>query len=97
MYKKEVSSIWVWWFMPVILATGAAEIRKIKVQGQLKQIVLEILTQKYPIQVVEHLPSKRESSCSTAKKKIQGWPGLYNKTLSQKTKKKTDQRSSHGS
>jgi hypothetical protein len=35
------------WFTPVILATQEAEIRRIMVQSQLRQIVLETLSQKY--------------------------------------------------
>jgi hypothetical protein len=57
------------WLMPVILTTWEAEIRRIMVQCQLKQIVHETLSQKYPThkragkvtQVVEHLPSKYEA------------------------------------
>jgi hypothetical protein len=37
-----------WLFIPVILATQEAEIRRIKVQSQPKQIVLKILSPKYP-------------------------------------------------
>jgi hypothetical protein len=67
--------------MPVILATQEAEIRKITVQSQPKQIVHETLSQKYPTrnrtggvsQAVEHRPSKKEtlslSSNSTAARK----------------------------
>jgi hypothetical protein len=36
--------------MPVILATQEAEIRRIKVEGQPRQIVLKTLSQKYPTQ-----------------------------------------------
>jgi hypothetical protein len=36
--------------MPVILATQEAEIRRIAVQSQREQIVLETLSQKYSIQ-----------------------------------------------
>jgi hypothetical protein len=67
------------WFIPVIVANQEAEIRRIAVQSQLQQIVLETLSQKYPTQkragrvaqVVESLPSKQEapsSNPSTTKK-----------------------------
>jgi hypothetical protein len=54
------------WFMPVILATREAEIRKIILRSQPRQIVLLTLSQKCPTQkraggvaqVVERLPSK---------------------------------------
>jgi hypothetical protein len=36
--------------MPVILATQEAEIRRIVVQGQPRQIVCETLSRKYPTQ-----------------------------------------------
>jgi hypothetical protein len=39
-----------WWLTPVILATPEAEIRRIKVGGQLGQILLQTLSQKYPTQ-----------------------------------------------
>jgi hypothetical protein len=35
-----------WWFMPVILGTKEAEIRKITVQSQPRQTVCETLSQK---------------------------------------------------
>jgi hypothetical protein len=65
--------------MPVILATQEAEIRRIKVRSQLRQIVYKTLSWKYPIQerasgvtqVVECLLSKIEalsSNRSAAKK-----------------------------
>jgi hypothetical protein len=38
------------WLTPVILATQEAEIRRIKIQGQPRQIVCNILSQKYPAQ-----------------------------------------------
>jgi hypothetical protein len=39
-----------WWLMPVIPATQEAEIRRIVVLSQLRQIVCEILSQKNPSQ-----------------------------------------------
>jgi hypothetical protein len=64
---------------PVILATWEAEIRNIMVHSQPRQIVCEILSQKYPTQnraggvaqAVLCLPSKNEalsSNPSTARK-----------------------------
>jgi hypothetical protein len=55
--------------MPVIPATQEAEIRRIEVQSQPRQIVLETLPQKYPTQkraggvaqMVKYLPSKCEA------------------------------------
>jgi hypothetical protein len=38
------------WLMPVVLATQETEIRRIKVQGQLEQIVPETLSRKNPSQ-----------------------------------------------
>jgi hypothetical protein len=38
-----------WWFMPVILATQEAEIRRITIRSQLRQIVLKTLSRKIPI------------------------------------------------
>jgi hypothetical protein len=40
-----VSQAGSWWLMPVILAPWEAEIRRIAVQGQLRQIVHETLSQ----------------------------------------------------
>jgi hypothetical protein len=37
-----------WWFTPIILATQEAEIRRIMVQSQSKQIVHKTLSQKKP-------------------------------------------------
>jgi hypothetical protein len=39
-----------WWLTPVILATQEAEIRRIAVEGQPRQIDHETLSQKYPAQ-----------------------------------------------
>jgi hypothetical protein len=39
-----------WWLMPVILSIQEAEIRRILVQSQSREIVLETLSQKYPSQ-----------------------------------------------
>jgi hypothetical protein len=39
-----------WWLTPIILATKAAEIRRIMVQNQPGQIVHETLSQKNPLQ-----------------------------------------------
>jgi hypothetical protein len=38
------------WLIPVILATQEAEIRRIEVQSQLRQLVLETLSQRNPLQ-----------------------------------------------
>jgi hypothetical protein len=40
----------LWWFTPVILATQEAEIKRIAVQSQPRQIVRETLPQKKPSQ-----------------------------------------------
>jgi hypothetical protein len=39
-----------WWLTPVMLATQEAEIRRIMVQSQPRQIVCETLSQKHPTQ-----------------------------------------------
>jgi hypothetical protein len=39
-----------WWLTPVILATWEAEIRRIAVRSQCRQIVLKTLSPKYPTQ-----------------------------------------------
>jgi hypothetical protein len=56
--------------MPVILATQEAEIRRMAVQSQPRQIVFKTLSQKYPSQkgLAEWLKAL-SSSPSTAKKK----------------------------
>jgi hypothetical protein len=66
--------------MPVILAAQEAEIRRIVVQSQPRQIVHETLSQKYSsqnraggvAQVVEHLLRKHEALSAKGKKKQQG-------------------------
>jgi hypothetical protein len=59
--------------VPVILATQEAEIRRITVQSQPGQIILQTLSQKYPTQnrtggvaqAVESLPSKYNALVQT--------------------------------
>jgi hypothetical protein len=61
-----------WWLMPVILATQGAEIRRVVVRSQPRQIVPKPLSPKYPTpertggaaQEVEYLPGKREAQRS---------------------------------
>jgi hypothetical protein len=43
--RKELGH---WWLTPITLATQEAEIRRIQDQGQLRKIIHEILSQKYP-------------------------------------------------
>jgi hypothetical protein len=43
-FKKELARHW--WLTPIILATQKAEVRRIKVQSQPRQIVHETLSQK---------------------------------------------------
>jgi hypothetical protein len=78
------------WFIPVILATQEAEIRRLMVQSQLGQIACETLSWKYPtqkwagrvVQVVECLPSNHEAPSSNLKaktktKKLATWRTGY--------------------
>jgi hypothetical protein len=53
-----------WWLTSVILATQEAEIRRIMVPNQPRQIVREIISQKYPSQrgLAEWLKVKALSS-----------------------------------
>jgi hypothetical protein len=46
MLSQKTNQARSWWLIPVILATQEAEIRRIKVRGQLRQIVRETLSQK---------------------------------------------------
>jgi hypothetical protein len=70
--KKEEEEAECWWLIPIILATQEAKIKRITVQDQPKQIVLETLSQKHPTQrkvgkvahMGEHLPRKCEALCS---------------------------------
>jgi hypothetical protein len=48
--QEAVVIVGHWWLMPVVLATQQAEIRRITVQSQPRQIVHETLSQKYLIQ-----------------------------------------------
>jgi hypothetical protein len=48
--RKGVPRAGHWWLTPVILTTQEAEIRRIVVQSQPRQIVLETLSQKNPLQ-----------------------------------------------
>jgi hypothetical protein len=40
---KKRQPVWLWWLMPVILTTWEAEIRRIEVPSQLRQIVFYIM------------------------------------------------------
>jgi hypothetical protein len=48
--KKSTGSAQQWWLTPVIPATQEAEIRRITVQSQPRQIVHKTLSQKNPSQ-----------------------------------------------
>jgi hypothetical protein len=73
---------------PVILAAQEAEIRRITVWGQPRQIVCETLSWKYSTQkraggvaeVVECLPSKRETLCSNLRTAPKRGKRLYSST-----------------
>jgi hypothetical protein len=78
--SKEVTIAGCWWLMLVSLATQEAEIRRIEVESQSGQIVLETLSQKYltqnragrVAQVLKYLAIKCEALSSnprTTKKK----------------------------
>jgi hypothetical protein len=83
LFIQKRSNARCWWLTPVILAQEA-EIRRIAVQSQPKQIVPKNLSCKYPsqnrpdgvAQVVESLPSKCEalSSNSSIIKKKEPYP-----------------------
>jgi hypothetical protein len=45
--KKEEEEAGSWWLKPVVLATQEAEIRRIRVQSQPRQIAQETLSQKH--------------------------------------------------
>jgi hypothetical protein len=71
-FTQELCCARCWWLTLIILATQEAEIRKITVQGQARQIVCKTLSQKYSTQnraggvaqEVEQLPSKCEALSS---------------------------------
>jgi hypothetical protein len=48
--EKTPSQAMCWWLMPVILASQEAEIKRIKVRGQPRQIVCETLSRRNPTQ-----------------------------------------------
>jgi hypothetical protein len=87
------------WLMPVILAIQEEKIRRITVRGQSRQVVHEMLSQKYSTykragkvaQVVESLPSKCEALVQTP---IPPKRNKENKTKSKSccTSKETDTR-----
>jgi hypothetical protein len=58
--QKKKDKAWCQWLTLVILTTLEAEIRRIEVRGQTKQIILETLSWKHPTQKKElvewHLP-----------------------------------------
>jgi hypothetical protein len=62
------------WLTPVILATQKTEIRRIAVQGQPRQVVLETLSQKNPSQkrvggVVQGIDPEFKPQSATKKKR----------------------------
>jgi hypothetical protein len=76
--KYIISQTGCQWLTPVILATEEAEIRRIMVQSQPRQIVSETLSQKYPTQGltvaqgVECLSSKYEALKKKTQQTSQG-------------------------
>jgi hypothetical protein len=75
MNKKIVLLASLWWLTPVILPIQEAEIRRITVRSQPRQIVWETLSQKNPpqnrngrvAQVIGHLPSKASKPSKPSK------------------------------
>jgi hypothetical protein len=65
--KNEIS--WHRWLMPVILTTWEAEIGRIKVRGQSREIVCGAPSPKQPEQNGLELWLKQRANSSTAKKK----------------------------